>query len=121
MSPSTDNSLGPWSLAEGQLVCNRNLGAVGRAKGLDACMLLNPGMSAPSDYMVATTVEALIAAIYKDGGDEQVARFIDSLQLDHQYLNIDVANLNAEKVDVEAVKRKLSRSSDALTLQIRDW
>ncbi|EAT91978.1 hypothetical protein HBH56_121330 [Parastagonospora nodorum] len=49
--------------------CNNFFTAIGRANGIDACILMNAGMgNRASDGMVANTVEAVIGAAYIDAG-----------------------------------------------------
>jgi len=44
--------------------------AIGRANGIDTCILMSAGMgNRASDRMVANTVEAVIGAAYIDAGD----------------------------------------------------
>lgn len=53
--------------------CNNNFTSIGRANGIDACILMNMGMYRASDRMVANTVEAVIGAAYMDAGDNGLA------------------------------------------------
>jgi dsRNA-specific ribonuclease len=49
--------------------CNNFFTAIGRANGIDACILMNAGMgNRASDRMVANAVEAVIGAAYIDAG-----------------------------------------------------
>jgi dsRNA-specific ribonuclease len=49
--------------------------------GIDKCILLPDGMQNPSTYMVATAVEALIGAVYLDGGFERAKEVMGVLGL----------------------------------------
>lgn len=65
---------------------NLNLSAVGFAHGLDSCVILNPGTQSVSDKTMATTVEAILGAVYMDGGDGALNAVLVNLGLTHQYL-----------------------------------
>jgi hypothetical protein len=47
---------------------NKKLAARGRALGLNACVIKDPGTSTVSDGTMATTFEAIIAAVFVDCG-----------------------------------------------------
>jgi len=50
-------------------------------------MKLNPGATAVSEKTMATTVEALIAAAFYDGGEDALEKLLDTLGLDHEYMH----------------------------------
>ena len=56
---------------------NKNLAAVGRRHGLDACISKNQSQIEIGDIQVATTVEAIIGAVYIDS---QLADRIDNVR-----------------------------------------
>lgn len=78
--------LGQWTVAEQAIISNNNLSIVGFTIGLDACVILNPGTVTVSDKTMATTVEALVGATFCDGGEDALAKLLDTLGLDHEYL-----------------------------------
>ena len=56
------------------MVSNVNLAQAGRVAGLDALVIGNPSqLGMVSDKTVATTVEALLGAVYLDSGKDIVA------------------------------------------------
>jgi hypothetical protein len=58
-----------WTnIIRNDLVTNKQLAVRGRALGFDACVIKDPGTAVVSDGMVATTFEAVIAAVYVDSG-----------------------------------------------------
>lgn len=69
------------------VLSNANFGTVGRAMGLDRCVILNPGTKSVSNGTMATTVEAILVAVYLDGGMEALARVATGLGLtSHAFL-----------------------------------
>lgn len=54
------------------IVSNRNLCNVGRKKGLEPFIMCTPG-SKLTPYEVATCVEAIVGAVYKDSQNDLVA------------------------------------------------
>lgn len=46
---------------------NANLGSVGKGRNLNDCVQLGNGQSSVSSKMMATTVEAIVGAVYLDG------------------------------------------------------
>lgn len=58
-----------WSaIIRNDLVTNVRLASRGRELGLDACVICDPGTPTVSTDMLATTFEAVIAAVYLDSG-----------------------------------------------------
>lgn len=79
--------IGEWSAAEQAVVKNTNLARVGFEKGLEACIILNPGTDKASDKTMSTTLEALIGAAYRDSGNDGLAKVVEVLGLDHEFLH----------------------------------
>ncbi|EXJ58914.1 hypothetical protein A1O7_06344 [Cladophialophora yegresii CBS 114405] len=69
-----------------QVASNTNLASIGRARGLDACVVLNPGTVNVTDSVMATTVEAIIGAVALDGGRAAAEQVIDRLNVTHELL-----------------------------------
>jgi ribonuclease-3 len=61
-------STAEWTRIEQDLVSNNNLGRRGFELGLDRCIITAPGLERVSTNMMATTVEAILGAIYVDSG-----------------------------------------------------
>lgn len=73
-------------MAEQSIINNKNLSKVGFTVGLDACVILNQGTATVTDKTMATTMEALIAATFCDGGENALEKLLETLGLDHEYL-----------------------------------
>jgi len=78
--------LGQWAVAEQAIITNKNLSKIGFDIGLDSCVILNQGTGTVSDKTMATTVEALIGAAFRDGGENALEHLLNTLGLDHEYL-----------------------------------
>ncbi|OCT51940.1 RNase3 domain protein [Cladophialophora carrionii] len=65
---------------------NSNLASIGKARGLDACVVLNPGTAEVTDSVMATTVEAIIGAVSLDGGRAAAEKVMDRLNVTHELL-----------------------------------
>jgi dsRNA-specific ribonuclease len=63
---------GDWTALEQRLLINNNLTRVAIAKGLDNHIVAAPGLARVSAKMMATAVEAIVGAAYRDGGEEAV-------------------------------------------------
>lgn len=59
---------------------------IGKNKGLDSCVVLNPGTVGVPDSIMATTMEATIGAVDLDGGKEAAVKVIERLGLSHKLL-----------------------------------
>jgi ribonuclease-3 len=78
---------GHWTQIRHDKCGNAALAMLGRGLGLNACVIANPGSLVVSDKMVATAVEAVLGAVYLDGGEEEMERVMRGLGFDqHQYL-----------------------------------
>ncbi|KAK5214803.1 hypothetical protein LTR72_012078 [Exophiala xenobiotica] len=77
---------GQWTQAEQALLGNRNLSAVGYARGLQNCVILNQGTPTVSDKTMATTVEAILGAVMLDGGADALSAVLLTLGLTHSLL-----------------------------------
>lgn len=60
------------------MLSNDRLAQRGCDLGVDACVICNDG-TVVSAKMVASTLEAIIGAVYQDGGDDTVLRVIEHL------------------------------------------
>lgn len=66
------------------MLSNDNLAQRGYTLGVDACVFCNVG-TVVSAKMVATTLEAIIGAVYQDGGDDSVHRVMNHLGFAEHY------------------------------------
>jgi len=73
-------------VAEQAIITNKNLSNVGFTIGIETCVILNQGTATVSNKTMATTIEALIGAVFCDGGEEALEKVLETLQLDHEYL-----------------------------------
>ena len=64
---------GAWSDLRQSMISNSSLGIVGLSEGLADCVNLGNGQSHVTPKMMATTVQAIVGAVYLDGGDSGVA------------------------------------------------
>ncbi|KAK5061532.1 hypothetical protein LTR84_008076 [Exophiala bonariae] len=90
---STGRSKGQWTQVEQALLGNANLTAVGFRNNLDRCVILNQGTTAISDKTMATTVEAILGAVFIDGGADVLGAVLLTLELTHQLLEAVTLNL----------------------------
>jgi ribonuclease-3 len=68
------------------LLSNAKLAALGRSRALDRCIIPSPGVQI-SDRMIADAMEAVMGAVYLDGGEGALERVVQHLGLDqHEYL-----------------------------------
>ncbi|KAF2124491.1 ribonuclease III [Dothidotthia symphoricarpi CBS 119687] len=80
-------SLSDWTTARNDLLSNDALAQRGYDLGVDGCVILSPGMHTVSRKMVASSVEAIVGAVYRDGGDSAVLCVIEKLGFfDHRLL-----------------------------------
>ncbi|KAI1613948.1 ribonuclease III domain-containing protein [Exophiala viscosa] len=80
-------SKGQWTQAEQALLSNTNLSAVGYEHGLHDCVILNQGTLSVSNKTMATTVEAILGAVFMDGGADALGTVLVTLGLDrHPFL-----------------------------------
>lgn len=84
-SPMPDKAR--WSLLRFDKCANGPLAALGRRLGLVECSIQNPGMTFQSDRVVATLLEAVLGAVYLDGGEEALERVMRLMGFDeHTFL-----------------------------------
>ena len=74
-------------IAQKALITNKSLWRLGLSKGLDSCVLLDPGATTVSKRTMATTMEALTGAVYLDGGDDALNKVFERLGFEHEYLH----------------------------------
>ena len=74
-----DAAEGPLTRARARLVSATSLARCGRAWGLDRALVTGPGMHAPSDSVISDTTEAVIGAVYLDGGLEAARAVIQGV------------------------------------------
>ncbi|KAF2021353.1 hypothetical protein BU24DRAFT_417016 [Aaosphaeria arxii CBS 175.79] len=67
-----------WTTMRGEFLDKRRLTEKGRQIGLANCIARAPS-TVPTDRMVATTLAALLGAVYRDGGDEALERVLGNL------------------------------------------
>lgn len=67
---------------------NSELSQLGVQKGLKECVIPNGGTSV-SERMMATAVEALLGAVFCDGGEDALALVVGVLEVDHEYLRAE--------------------------------
>ncbi|KAJ4318683.1 hypothetical protein N0V94_004300 [Neodidymelliopsis sp. IMI 364377] len=79
-SRGSELTLADWTTLRNDMVSNENLARVGYALGIDTCVFCNEG-TVVSAKMVTNTVEAIVGAIYQDGGDDAATRVIIHLGL----------------------------------------
>lgn len=81
-----------WTaIIRADLVTNSRLAERGRTLGLDACVICDPGTTTVSDGMLATTLEAVIAAVYVDSGNDNntLVAVMEKLKFfDHPFLPV---------------------------------
>ena len=79
---ATDAVLGRASDIMQQVGSNTNLDRAGRLYGLDAFVCRNPSQGAyVSPITMAATVEAILGAVYLDGGINNVSQVMQTLGL----------------------------------------
>lgn len=84
---------GQWTQIEQDLLGNANLTAVGFTHRLDRCVILNQGTTAVSEKTMATTVEAILGAVFMDSGADALGAVLITLGLTHQFLEAVKLNL----------------------------
>lgn len=72
---------GQWNQMRADLLGNENLARVGFSNRLDHCINLSPGTEAVSRKMMATSVQAILGAVYRDGGEKALANVMKRLDL----------------------------------------
>lgn len=76
-----------WSMLRYEKCSNVRLAALGSKLGLHKCIILNPGTTFVSEKLVATMVEAVLGAVYLDGGEDELERVMRLMQFDrHTFL-----------------------------------
>jgi ribonuclease-3 len=73
---------GEWAAIHRDKLSNVALNVLGRQIGLDACVILNPGTAQVSKEKLATAVEAVLGAVYEDGGEEVLEGVMRSFGFD---------------------------------------
>lgn len=65
---------------------NLHLSEVGFGHRLDTCVITNTGTPRVTANTMATTVEAILGAVYLDGGEDAVGRVLTTLGMTHEFL-----------------------------------
>ena len=73
---------------EQALLINSNFNAVGDGHGLDVCVILNLGTSVVSHKTMAITIEAILGAVFIDGGADALGAVLAILGLAHELLKV---------------------------------
>ena len=82
VAPASDTGLERASDIVGRVGSNANLGRVGRLYGLDEFICRNPSQAVYiSPNTMAATVEAILGAVYLDGGINHVSQVMQTLGL----------------------------------------
>jgi ribonuclease-3 len=78
-----------WTSMRNDLLSNDALARRAYQAGLDKCVITADSQPAVSSKMVATALEAVIGAVYQDGGNDAVQRVMQSLKFfDHPLLTV---------------------------------
>jgi ribonuclease-3 len=88
-------STAEWTRIEQDLVSNNSLGRRGFELGLDRCIITAPGLERVSTNMMATTVEAILGAVYVDSGANDlgaVRAAVQAMGLHRHYLLVTFTN-----------------------------
>ncbi|KAL5399037.1 hypothetical protein PMIN06_003360 [Paraphaeosphaeria minitans] len=70
-----------WNNIRQTRLSNESLAQLGRTLGLEATIVSAPNPGEKGLRVMATTFEAILGAIYEDGGEEAVARAMDRVGL----------------------------------------
>jgi ribonuclease-3 len=81
-------NLGHWTDIRRDNLSNKSgLAPVGRTWGLHACIIVNPGNTTASDGTIATTMEAILGAVFLDAGRDELERVMRHLGIcNHAHL-----------------------------------
>ncbi|KAF2118211.1 ribonuclease III domain-containing protein [Lophiotrema nucula] len=72
-----------WTRIRNDALGNDGLGRLGEQLGVGSVIVVAAGfMQRPTMNMLATTLEALVGAVYQDGGEDAVSRVVEHLGLD---------------------------------------
>jgi ribonuclease-3 len=78
-----------WTSMRNELLSNDALARRAYKAGIDECVITADSNPAVSPRMVATALEAVIGAVYQDGGNDAVQRVMQSLGFfDHPLLTV---------------------------------
>jgi hypothetical protein len=78
-----------WTRIRNDILGNDSLACRGYEIGIESCIFLAGGTYLKTPKMVATTLEAVVGAVFQDGGDEAVTRVIEHLGfLSHRFLSV---------------------------------
>ncbi|KAK4078892.1 hypothetical protein Purlil1_11830 [Purpureocillium lilacinum] len=81
-------SKGQWTEIRNGVLSNARLAEVGFRHGFDNCIVPNPGTVNISTAMMATAMEAIMGAVFLDGGGEALDRVMARLGLTHPLLDL---------------------------------
>jgi len=68
-----------WTTIRNEILGNDGLADRGYALGVVQCIFVADGTYRKSPKMIATTLEAIIGAVFQDGGDDAVMRVMKHL------------------------------------------
>lgn len=68
------------------LLSNSSFTTVGISNGIARCVILNDGTPSVSAKTMACTAEAILGAVFLDGGADALERVITTLGLTHEFL-----------------------------------
>lgn len=68
-----------WNLTRNEVLSNDALAERGFTNSLDTCVTRNNGTPSVSRKMMATTVEAILGAVHREGGADALGRVMERL------------------------------------------
>lgn len=74
-------------MIEQALLSNTSLSILGLRLGIGRCVILNDGTHNVSRKTMACTVEAILGAVYLDGGMEALQNVLAAMGVAHEYLH----------------------------------
>lgn len=92
VSEHADFAAATWTTIEQDTLRNTNLSQIGYIHGLDAAVILNDGTLRVSTKTMATTIEALLGAVYLDGGRDAMYQVLQALGMIHPFLQVVTYN-----------------------------
>jgi ribonuclease-3 len=82
-----------WTTLRNEVLSNDALARRGYRLGVEACISQAGGAYQKTPKMVATTLQAIVGAVFQDGGDEAVGSLIERFGfLNHSLLSVMFQN-----------------------------